>query len=132
MGSLRVGGNIFGAHQGGDGGDRHLRPLPRCPVHSRNTYLAQRDLPWFRAGWNAIVGVPLLIPSFLYENVHTEHRERTYTTDADPEYIPLGRRSPLLIATSVLAALLPSRTASLGMRRIARRSRRACSRFSKI
>lgn len=37
------------------------------------THVSRRDLPAFRAVWNALVGVPLLIPSFLYENVHTDH-----------------------------------------------------------
>lgn len=71
------------------------------------THLSRRDLPWFRVVWNAIVGVPLLIPSFLYENVHTEHhRQRSYGTEADPEYVPYGRRSPLLIVSSLAGALL--------------------------
>ena len=35
--------------------------------------------------WNALVGVPLLIPSFLYEGVHTDHhRQSCYGTAADP------------------------------------------------
>jgi fatty acid desaturase len=62
------------------------------------THLAAHELPAFRFVWNAIVGVPLLVPSFLYENVHTDHhRQRCYGTAADPEYVPFGRRSPLLI-----------------------------------
>ncbi len=49
------------------------------------THLAPRDVPAFRAVWNALVGVPLLIPSFLYEGVHTDHhRQRCYGTPARP------------------------------------------------
>jgi len=71
------------------------------------THLTPRDVPMFTFVWNAIVGVPFLIPSFLYENVHTDHhRQRCYGTAADPEYLPYGRRRPLLIAVSIAAALL--------------------------
>src|SRR6185503_16796590 len=71
------------------------------------THRAGRDVPAFTLAWNAIVGVPLLIPSFLYEGVHTDHhRPSCYGTDADPEYVPFGRRSPALIVGAVLASLL--------------------------
>jgi fatty acid desaturase len=70
------------------------------------THRAGRDVPAFTLAWNAIVGVPLLIPSFLYEGVHTDHhRPSCYGTDADPEYVPFGRRSPALIVGAVLASL---------------------------
>ncbi len=71
------------------------------------THRAGRDLAAFAPVWNALVGVPLLVPSFLYEGVHTDHhRQRCYGTDADPEYLPFGRRSPALIIGSTLASLL--------------------------
>ena len=70
------------------------------------THLARRDLPGFRLAWNALVGVPLLVPSFLYEGVHTDHhRQRSYGTDADPEYVPFGRRPAPLIAGYVVGSL---------------------------
>ena len=70
------------------------------------THLSPRDVPLFRGVWNALVGIPLLIPSFLYEGVHTDHhRQRCYGTPADPEYVPFGRRPPLLIATYTLGSL---------------------------
>jgi fatty acid desaturase len=70
------------------------------------THRVQRDVPAFTFAWNALVGVPLLVPSFLYEGVHTDHhRQRTYGTEADPEYLPFGRRSPALIAGYVIASL---------------------------
>ncbi len=71
------------------------------------THLARRDLPAFTLAWNALVGVPLLVPSFLYQGVHTDHhRQRSYGTDMDPEYVPFGRRPPLLIGGYVAASLL--------------------------
>src|SRR5712671_4212892 len=57
------------------------------------THRAGRDVPAFTLAWNALVGVPLLIPSFLYEGVHTDHhRQSCFGTEADPEYMPFGRR----------------------------------------
>lgn len=71
------------------------------------THLAARDLPMFKAVWNALVGVPLLIPSFLYEGVHLDHhRQRCYGTEADPEYVPYGRRRPIVIVAAAAASLL--------------------------
>ncbi len=71
------------------------------------THLARRDVPGFRPAWNAVVGVPLLLPSFLYEGVHTDHhRQHGYGTRADPEYVPFSRRPPSLIAGFAVASLL--------------------------
>jgi hypothetical protein len=71
------------------------------------THITHRDVPAFTFAWNTLVGVPLLIPSFLYEGVHTDHhRQRCYGTEADPEYVPFGRRPPSLIVTTAVASLL--------------------------
>src|SRR2546430_5904123 len=71
------------------------------------THLAVHELPAFRGAWNALVGIPLLLPSFLYEGVHTDHhRQRSYGTPADPEYVPFGRRPPHLIVSYALFSLL--------------------------
>ena len=70
------------------------------------THRAQRDVPGFKFLWNALVGVPLLVPSFTYEGVHTDHhRQRCYGTEADPEYVPFGHRSPLSICAYVVGSL---------------------------
>jgi len=71
------------------------------------THRAQRDVPGFTLVWNVLVGVPLLVPSFTYENVHTDHhRQRSYGTIADPEYVPFGRRSPIVLTVYVVGSLL--------------------------
>ena len=71
------------------------------------THRAPRDVPAFTTVWNVLVGVPLLIPSFLYEGVHMDHhRARCYGTAADPEYVPFGRRSSLVIAGFVLTSIV--------------------------
>lgn len=71
------------------------------------THRARRDVPGFTLLWNTLVGVPLLVPSFLYEGVHLDHhRQRSYGTVADPEYVPYGRRPPQLMVGTVLASVL--------------------------
>lgn len=71
------------------------------------THRSGRELPGFEFAWNALVGVPLLMPSFLYQGVHLDHhRARTYGTPADPEYVPFGRRSALLILAFMAGSIL--------------------------
>lgn len=71
------------------------------------THLKPGAVPFFRAGWNAIIGVPLLVPSFMYEGVHTIHHTRTrYGTIEDPEYLPLALMKPWSVPLFVLAAAL--------------------------
>ncbi len=58
------------------------------------THLKPGAVKGFRTGWNLLVGVPLMAPSFMYEGVHVLHHARTrYGTDQDPEYLPLARLS---------------------------------------
>ena len=58
------------------------------------THLKPNALPGFRFAWNAILGIPMLVPSTLYEGVHNDHHRRTlYGTPGDPEYRPLARGS---------------------------------------
>lgn len=73
------------------------------------THLRPGDAPGFRAGWNALVGVPFLAPSLLYEGVHNLHHLRQlYGTAEDPEYLPLSRSRPVTIVIFLaVAALAP-------------------------
>jgi fatty acid desaturase len=71
------------------------------------THVRHRELPWFRFGWNALVGVPLLVPSFMYEGVHNLHHARTrYGTVEDPEYLPLALMKPWTLPLFVVTAAL--------------------------
>jgi len=64
-------------------------------------------LPGFRTAWNVLVGIPMLTPSFMYEQVHTLHHKRTqYGTIEDPEYLPLALMKPWSLPAFVLIALL--------------------------
>lgn len=71
------------------------------------THIHKDALPGFRMGWNLLVGIPLLTPSFMYEGVHTLHHARTrYGTAEDPEYLPLGLMKPASLPTFALTAML--------------------------
>jgi fatty acid desaturase len=73
------------------------------------THLKAGAVPGFLAGWNLAVGIPLLLPSFMYVGVHHLHHARSrYGTAEDPEYLPLAHRSPIRIVGFLFAAgLLP-------------------------
>ncbi|RDS78472.1 fatty acid desaturase [Alteriqipengyuania lutimaris] len=71
------------------------------------THIHKKALRGFRTGWNLLVGIPLLTPSFMYEGVHTIHHKRTqYGTVEDPEYLPLALMKPWSLPLFVLVALL--------------------------
>lgn len=72
------------------------------------THIRRDRLPGFSAAWNVLLGVPLLTPAFMYDDVHTRHHSKTsYGTSRDPEYLPLasmGRRALVLfVCVSALA-----------------------------
>lgn len=71
------------------------------------THLHRDALPGFRLGWNLLVGIPMLTPSFMYEGVHTLHHKRTqYGTVEDPEYLPLALMKPWSLPLFVIVSLL--------------------------
>ena len=71
------------------------------------THIRKDALPGFRLGWNLLVGIPLLTPSFMYEGVHVIHHKHTqYGTVEDPEYLPLALMKPWSLPLFVIVALL--------------------------
>lgn len=71
------------------------------------THIHKTALPGFRLAWNLLAGIPMLIPSFMYEGVHTLHHARTrYGTAEDPEYLPLALMKPWSLPTFILIAVL--------------------------
>ena len=71
------------------------------------THLKPRAVPGFRLAWNLIIGVPLLVPSFMYEGVHNQHHaKRYYGTADDPEYLPLALMKPWTLPVFLVAAAL--------------------------
>ena len=71
------------------------------------THIKKGELGGFKLGWNLIVGVPLLIPSFLYEGIHNLHHAKIrYGTVEDPEYLPLALMKPWTLPVFLIAATL--------------------------
>lgn len=71
------------------------------------THIHKTALPGFRFAWNLLVGIPMLIPSLMYEGVHTLHHARTrYGTVEDPEYLPLALMKPWSLPLFTVTALL--------------------------
>lgn len=61
------------------------------------THRQRSELPGFHPAWNLSIGVPLLLPSILYEGVHKDHHSKaTYGTADDPEYLPFASHPALV------------------------------------
>lgn len=71
------------------------------------THVRHAALPGFRLGYHAVIGVPMLVPSFMYEGVHNLHHARTrYGTVEDPEYLPLALMKPWTLPVFIIVAAL--------------------------
>jgi len=71
------------------------------------THIKKGAVKGFRFAWNLIVGIPLLVPSFMYEGVHNQHHaKRYYGTVDDPEYLPLALMHPWTLPVFLIAAAL--------------------------
>src|SRR5437764_3115214 len=71
------------------------------------THIKKGAVKGFRLVWNLIVGVPPLIPSFMYEGVHNQHHAKTYYGTADdPDYLPLALMQPWTLPLFLIAAAL--------------------------
>jgi fatty acid desaturase len=60
----------------------------------------------FRFVWNALCGIFLLAPSFLYYPHVDHHRRKHYGTEQDGEYLSLSHHGPWLIVGFILQALI--------------------------
>jgi fatty acid desaturase len=71
------------------------------------THIKKGAIPGFKLAWNILIGIPLLVPSFLYEGVHNQHHaKRYYGTVDDPEYLPLALMKPWTLPLFLVAAVL--------------------------
>jgi fatty acid desaturase len=71
------------------------------------THIKKGAVKGFRFTWNLVVGVPLLVPSFMYEGVHNQHHaKRYYGTVDDPEYLPLALMHPWTLPVFLIVAAL--------------------------
>lgn len=66
------------------------------------------EMTSFKVAWNILAGIPMLIPSFLYESHLAHHNTHHYGTGNDGEYLPLGvARLRTLLAFLAQIAILP-------------------------
>ncbi|MFZ4381468.1 MAG: fatty acid desaturase family protein [Sandarakinorhabdus sp.] len=71
------------------------------------SHMKDDNVPGYRLAWNLIAGVPLMIPSFMYEGVHTlHHAKNRYGTARDPEYMALALKPKLSLPLFVAVAAL--------------------------
>jgi len=62
-------------------------------------------VPGWDFAWNVLVGIPLLLPSFVYSRVHVDHHARQiFGTPRDPEYTRIRGSGPLRPLLMVLGS----------------------------
>lgn len=77
-------------------------------IHEIAHFRAKKSFNRFRAGWNTLFGIPMLVPVFMYDCHGEHHNRRLYGTGQDAEYLPLARMSPWAsIQLLVLPLILP-------------------------
>ncbi len=71
-------------------------------------HLSGKTLRTFRITWNILAGIPMLMPSYFYENHIDHHSANHYGTGRDGEYLPLGHGTlHELLRFYLQAVLLP-------------------------
>ncbi len=71
-------------------------------------HLKRRAIPGFEIAWLILVGLPLMVPSIMYDPHGNHHRQATFGTPDDPEYLPLAHTHPFgLIWFVVQVSLVP-------------------------
>src|ERR1043166_1052867 len=66
-------------------------------------HLKERTLVGFVFAWHLVIGLPLLLPSLMYVGSHNDHhRQPTFGTSHDPEYVPLAHWSRFHILSSFI------------------------------
>ncbi len=58
------------------------------------THLPHKEFKAFRIVWNLLVGIPFMMPSFIYYTHIDHHRRKHFGTEHDGEYMPLGLAGP--------------------------------------
>ncbi|MDB5321161.1 MAG: fatty acid desaturase [Phycisphaerales bacterium] len=72
------------------------------------SHLRTAALPGFTAVWDLLVGIPLLVPAFVYVGMHKDHHTiSTYGTNRDPEYFPFAGAKARIACFAVTSFLLP-------------------------
>jgi fatty acid desaturase len=73
-------------------------------------HFSRGTLPGFEIAWNALIGWPLLFPSFFIQSHPDHHRMASFGTASDPEYLPFASAPRKMriwfLASSVLTPLI--------------------------
>lgn len=71
-------------------------------------HMPGKQMVWFKRGWNALIGIPFLMPWIMYRNHVEHHNPCNFGTPDDGEYLPLAA-SPVRETLKYLAQvpLLP-------------------------
>ncbi|MGI9518953.1 MAG: fatty acid desaturase family protein [Pirellulaceae bacterium] len=54
-------------------------------------HLPRGEMKGFKVAYELLIGIPMMVPSFLYKSHLDHHRTRHYGTHHDGEYLPLSR-----------------------------------------
>ncbi|MET9544767.1 fatty acid desaturase [Streptomyces sp. NPDC006627] len=74
-------------------------------IHEIAHFRAKKSFGPFRMWWNAVFGIPMMVPVFLYECHGEHHNRKLYGTAQDAEYLPLARMAPSNIVGLLITPL---------------------------
>lgn len=69
-------------------------------------HLRTGTFTYFRIAWNLLVGIPFLMPTFVYYPHLDHHRRKHYGTDKDGEYLALGQHGRWQMIAFVLGSFV--------------------------
>jgi fatty acid desaturase len=68
-------------------------------------HLKRGAVPGLEFAWNLLAGVPFLLPSAMYDSHGDHHRQATFATVQDPEYVPIAQWSSFHIFRFVISMM---------------------------
>ncbi|MFJ8403573.1 fatty acid desaturase family protein [Streptomyces microflavus] len=75
-------------------------------IHEIAHFRGKQAFGPFRKGWNALFGIPMMVPIFMYECHGEHHNRKLYGTRQDAEYLPLARMAPANIVGLLITPLV--------------------------
>lgn len=84
--------------------------LYRASIFSHEiSHIRGRALKGYQNAWDLLIGIPLMLPSFVYVGMHKDHHKlSTYGTDDDPEYLPMAGHKGQIVRFVAGTLLLPA------------------------
>jgi len=83
--------------------------LYRASIFSHEiSHIRGRALNGYQTAWDVLIGIPLMLPSFVYVGMHKDHHKlSTYGTNDDPEYLPMAGHKGEIVRFAAGTLLLP-------------------------